>query len=79
MIEGNGTVWSSGSMFQILIGRSRSMRRQTCGLGFLRLREWEQVRLRQVIERLAADEEDRTQSTMGSTTINLGGTVRGPL
>jgi hypothetical protein len=45
-------------MFQILIGRSCSMRRQTFGLGFLQLREWERVRLRQVIERLAADEED---------------------
>ena len=45
-------------MFQILIGRSCSMRRQSCGLGFLRLREWERVRLREVIERLAADEED---------------------
>jgi hypothetical protein len=37
-------------MFRILIGRSCSMSRQTCGLGFLRLREWERVRLRQVIE-----------------------------
>ena len=36
----------------------RWVRGQTFGLGFLRLREWERVRLRQVIERLAADEED---------------------
>ena len=45
-------------MFRILIGRSCSMSRQTFDLGFLRLREWERVRLRQVIERMAADEEE---------------------
>lgn len=36
----------------------RWMMGQTFGLGFLRLRELEQERLRQVIERSAADEED---------------------
>ena len=30
---------------------------QTCGLGFLHIREIERERLRQVIERLADDEE----------------------